>query len=98
MRHSAPPRYIVEFNSYVPVGFGPTGCHPSTPTPVSSPISANIGMDGLLAAVKLRGRRFARATSCTTLTDSIAPMGISQGAHGTTWVAGILFDPMSRRT
>jgi len=70
---------------------------PRLQPPVSSPISANIGMAGPLETVRLLGLRFARATSCTTSADSIASIGISQGAHGTTWVAGILFDSISRR-
>ena len=84
LRHSAPPCYIAEINRYSSVGFRPTGPQSSLQPPVSSPISANIGMDGPLAAVRFRGRRFARATSCTTSADSIASIGISHGAHGTT--------------
>ena len=54
-------------------------------------------MDGTLAAVSSRGRRFARATAWTTSPELIASIGISQGAHGTTCVAGILSDSISLR-
>ncbi len=97
LRHSAPPCYVRDIKEHLVVGFRPTDRHPSDQPAVSSLISANIDIDGPLATGRLRGRRFARATSRTTSTDSIASNGISQGAQGTTWVAGILFDSISRR-
>src|ERR1700686_4392411 len=96
--HSAPPCYQTENTKPSYVGFRPTDRASSTYPPASSPISVNIGMDALQIAGGFLGRPFTRATSLMTSADSIASVGISQGAHGTTWVAGILFDSISRRT
>jgi len=88
--------YVAEINTYSSVRFQAGRAVISLYFSLAGifPHSANIGMDGPI------GRRFPwtafrAATSCTTSTDLDRLLNL-HGAHGTTWVAGIIMDSISR--
>lgn len=95
LRHSAPPCYIIEITDCPAPDFRPTD---HVFHKLSSQIPANIGNSASSAFSWIRLPRLTAATSRSTCSDLMAPAGISQGAHGTTWVAGISLESIRRRT
>ena len=95
LRHSAPPCYIIEITDCPAPDFRPTD---HVFHKLSSQIPANIGNSASSAFSWIRLPRLTAAASRSTCSDLMAPAGISQGAHGTTWVAGIRLASIRRRT